>query len=206
MIGKQYLCVSAYMPKHKKTLTVNFLTSTNFENSKLGKAINWALTIGKTLVFITFTVVVGALLYRFSLDRKVSALNEQIDEDVAAIQEYSEIEFKIRRLQDKLDTIDTILTSDNSQDMVLVLRKIENSLPLGTQLELISFSGNRLTFKGKTLNEKLFAAMLAALKKVPEFEEISVDELQSKGVINPEITFSIQIEINTGQEKTKEIQ
>ncbi|MGI5827848.1 MAG: PilN domain-containing protein [Patescibacteria group bacterium] len=194
------------MPKHKKTLTVNFLTSTNFENSKLGKAINWALTIGKTLVFITFTVVVGALLYRFSLDRKVSALNEQIDEDVAAIQEYSEIEFKIRRLQDKLDTIDTILTSDNSQDMVLVLRKIENSLPLGTQLELISFSGNRLTFKGKTLNEKLFAAMLAALKKVPEFEEISVDELQSKGVINPEITFSIQIEINTGQEKTKEIQ
>jgi len=183
------------MPKKKETLTINFLSETSFESSKAGKVITWVLTIGKVIVFITFLVVMGGFIYRFTLDKRIESLNEEIETNVEAIQEYSDIEFRIRKVQSKLDKIET-LTTTGSQDMVPVFRKIENNLPLGTQLESIDLRSNTVTFKGTTLNEKLFAALLAALKKQPEFGEITIDELQSGGVANPEITFSVKIVLN----------
>ncbi len=195
------------MPKQTSNLSINFLSHTNIEATKLGKTIAWALTAGKAIVFLVFLMVMAAFLYRFYLDKKIETLQEVMDENVSRIQEYSDSEPKMRALQAKLDTIDTL--TETQQNTSIVLKKVETSLPVGTVLDNIEIAQNgTVTFKGTTPNEVIFAGLLEALKSQPEFNGIIVDELRSGGVQNPQITFSLRFKysVDTSKEELPKTQ
>lgn len=179
------------MPNKSKTIAINLLSNARFEVSEIGKIINWVLTIGKSIVLLAFLIVLSCFLYRFSLDRKIEALNDNIEINVNAINEFSDSEPQIIKLQNKLQTLTTL--TETKPSFVSLLQKIENSLPVGTQLDLLNIGTKQLDFKGTAQNEIMFSSMLAALKKQPEFSGIAVDELHSGGVQNPEIKFSLKI-------------
>ena len=177
-----------------KDIKINLIPNNNIDNSTIGKSISWMLTIGKTIVFLTFASIVFSFLYRFNLDKQVEILIEEVSQNIDTIQSMQEEEKKIRNLQAKLEFTDSLLSE--RPNIAEVLRRLENSLPIQSSLKEISLNDNKLTFEGETDNEVTFSNLLTALKKQETFNEIIIDHLQSGGVQNPTITFKITLHIN----------
>ena len=63
---------------HKRS--INLLPRDAFEASTLGVVLEWALVFGKWAVIVTQLVVMGAFLWRFALDTRLSNLKKAIAE------------------------------------------------------------------------------------------------------------------------------
>ncbi len=174
-------------------ITINILQQLRFDASPAGKTARWILTVGKAGVLFTFSIITLILLYRFSLDRRVETIRESINENISTIQSYSESEAKIRSFQKKLQFIDDL--SPDSQNSVLFFQKIESNLPKEVFLDTLSidYLNGSIQLRGKTANEVIFSQMLNAMRKQEEFSEITIDQIQSGGAQNPEITFTMNI-------------
>lgn len=181
------------MPKQVKTTSINLIPKYDISQTSVGKSLQWVLTVGKTIVFLTFSAVVFSFVYRFSLDKKIEALNEQIEHRVDQITEFQDEEFAIRNLQAKLDFVDELLSEQ--PNMLEVFRSVENSLPVQSKLDSITFSRNVLSIEGKTKNEVTFSNLLDSLTKQKIFNEIVINNLKSGGVQNPEINFEINLKV-----------
>mgnify|MGYP001577796589 FL=1 len=68
---------------HKRS--INLLPRDAFESSTLGVILSWALVFGKWAVILTQLVVMGAFLYRFSLDRNLTDLRKSIASNASVI-------------------------------------------------------------------------------------------------------------------------
>ena len=61
-----------------KTVDVNLLEKDDFSESPIGRIVTWAITYGRYIMILTEIVVLLAFISRFSLDRKLTDLNEAI--------------------------------------------------------------------------------------------------------------------------------
>jgi Tfp pilus assembly protein PilN len=174
-------------------ITINILQRLRFEASPVGKTAHWILTVGKAGVLFTFSIIALTLMYRYTLDRRVEMTRESINENISTIQSYSESEVKIRSFQKKLQFINNL--SSASQNSVLFFQKIESNLPKDIFLDTlnIDYQNGSIQLRGKAMNEVVFSQMLNALRKQEEFSEISIDQIQSGGALNPEITFTMNV-------------
>ena len=75
---------------HKRS--INLLPRDAFESSTLGVILAWALVFGKWAVILTQLVVMGAFLYRFSLDRNLTDLRKSIASNASVIKSYEQVE------------------------------------------------------------------------------------------------------------------
>jgi len=178
------------MPKTKSTekrypITINIIKSLRFEASPVGKTANWILTIGKTGVFITFSIIVIALIYRFSLDRKVETTRDLIKDNIATIESYNKFDTIIRSVHKKIQFI--LKLNNFNKNSVIFFQKIESNLPKDVKLDTlnIDYNNGSIQLRGKTSNEVVFSQMLNALRRQDEFSEISIDQIQSGGALNP---------------------
>lgn len=174
-------------------ININLLPRENLEETSLGKSISWMLTIGKSIVFMTFSIIVFSFLYRFNLDKKVEILQEEVQNNINEINSLKDEEQEIRNIQAKLDFSDELL--GERPNIAEVLRRIENSLPIQSSLSELTLNNNKLTFEGVTDNEVTFSNFLTALKKQEPFREIVIDNLKSGGVKDPTINFKITLVI-----------
>lgn len=174
-------------------IKINLLGDKQLDSTQIGKIINWGLTIGKSIVFLTFAIVIICFFYRFSLDKKVENLNDKITENLDTIQTFSEIEPRIRKAQTQVTIMNDI--TSGQEVIELILRKIENSISLDTRITIIdiNLNDNTLKIKGETNNEMVFNQILNTIKAQKEFVHISVDELSSGGVLDPTVKFLINI-------------
>ena len=179
------------MAKKQSSIAINLLSTKSFEASPVGQTFNWALRIGKLILFGTFLIIIIALLIRFSLDRKVDQLAENIESNTDIIQQLGDTEIKIRKLQNRLDNINTLTKDD--QSLTEAINLLEHNLPKTAVLETITLNQQQLSFEGTVPNETVFSNMLASLQIQPQFSEIVIDELSSGGLADPEISFSIKL-------------
>jgi len=186
------------MSKNKNTekrypITINVLQRLRFDASPAGKTAHWVLTVGKAGVLFTFSIITLTLMYRFTLDRKVETVRDLIKQNIATIQNYNDLENKIRQAQKKIDFIANL--SPISQNGIAYFQKIESSLPKNVFLETlgIDYQNQSIQIRGKAADEIVFSQMINALRKQEDFGEISIDQIQSGGAVNPEITFTINI-------------
>lgn len=177
-------------------IRVNLLESTRFDHTYLGKALRWALTIGKALVFLTFLIVMGTFAYRFSLDKKIESFAETMEAYLQGLNEYTEIEPKIFSMQRKLNNI-AALTSDQL-NLEQTLTTLESTLPPHITLQALSIENqSTILIEGTAVNEIVFATFLAALTQEPNINEVTVNHLQSGGAKNPIVNFSLSFSLKT---------
>ena len=75
---------------------INLLPKEKWETGTAGKLLKWALSIGRYIVVFTELVVISAFLYRFSLDRKLMDINEQVNQQKKIIVTYGDLETNFR--------------------------------------------------------------------------------------------------------------
>ena len=84
----------------RKGLTINLAKKKG--TPSLDVFIRWAITGGRFLVILTETIVLGAFLYRFNLDRQIVDLNDLIKQRQQIVAAVSGNEKLFRQIQDTL--------------------------------------------------------------------------------------------------------
>jgi Tfp pilus assembly protein PilN len=117
---------------------ISLLPNREFNESSLGRLINWITTSGRYIVIFTELIVIGAFLSRFWLDRKNSDLSDEIRQGEAILESTSDFENEYRLLQSKLKFATTALAQD--QETVNQLTILSQNLPSNVLFETLGFA------------------------------------------------------------------
>ncbi|OGG11625.1 hypothetical protein A2Z00_01010 [Candidatus Gottesmanbacteria bacterium RBG_13_45_10] len=163
-----------------KDISINLLGESQIEHTPLGRIINWAVTYGRYIMIGTEIVVLLAFISRFSLDRKLTDLKEEVAQKQDILEANASFEKDVRALQDKLARIKTLSQGQSTPVDVLVL--FQSITPPGVYLDAFDLSNRGVSAQaiaGDTTSFSQFIANLQAANKLTnvDFGDIKRDPL-----------------------------
>lgn len=173
----------------KDQISINLLD--NKGKSFTEQFLDWALAIGRLLIIVTETVALAAFLYRFSIDRRIIDLHDEIKRDQAMVGYFLKGEETYRHVQQKLTTS----------------KKNTTSSPVVTLFEdMVRISGSDITFSNLTVSPGLMeisakATNVATLsefvqevKKHAQVASVAIDKVENRPSSSTVIvTLSVQL-------------
>ncbi|HVZ67468.1 MAG TPA: PilN domain-containing protein [Patescibacteria group bacterium] len=140
--------------------------------------LKWAISVGRIIIVVTELVAVGALAYRFTIDRKIVDLHDQIKKADLFVEAQAAKEADYRSIQNRLANIKTIDT--DAENKISIMKEILASMSTG------DFSSTNLTVSQKSININGVAFsifpinnFIEELKKNPNVTSISLDDISS---------------------------
>ena len=177
------------MPKKSPKITINL--------SSEGKATlenvfyKWAVDAGRGIIIGIELIALGALGYRFVVDKQIVDLHDEIRIQESYVQRGAEKENLYRSIQERLENIKEtdFETSGKIEVMQTIVDAISNNTFSSTNLTvndtIINLSGN--TFSIFTLN-----SFIEAIKQYPSIAFISLDEINTS---DQGIKFKLRIDM-----------
>lgn len=175
---------------------INLLTQEGFEHTKLGRALNWALSAGRVVVIVTELIVIVAFLSRFWLDRRLTDLNTQNLALQTQVEASAEFEKQFRSAQERLSTYQKIDSQENINSELV--SKISSALPADVSLTSILFSDNQIDIRGIALSEGGLAGFVKALDDSPDFENPVIRDISLDTSFGQTINFTVKTERSGG--------
>lgn len=169
---------------------INLIPQKEFDQTPIGRILRWSLTYGRYIIVCTEIVVLLAFIYRFSLDRQITDLNEEIDQKSAIILANREFERQFRNLQKRTEYIGGL--SGNQPVVVEILRHLERITPQGVQFTAYGFTEGKLTINATASTNTHLALFLNNLKSSEMLDSVNIVGLSKKGAGTSETAFQIQ--------------
>mgnify|MGYP003964420183 FL=1 len=170
---------------------INLLPKDKWEVGVVGKLLKWALNIGRYVVVFTELIVISAFLFRFSLDRQLSDLKEEMEQKQVIVSSYGDFEKSFRQIQEQLKTVKEV--EDSKVDVDAVLFSISQITPIDTVYKAISIVEDEVTLEGETLSEVGLATLLAKAQENENFSEVILDSIASATEKNKAIEFRMTL-------------
>lgn len=172
---------------------VNLMGSDDLNRTPYGKVLTWAVSYGRYIMIGTEIIVLLAFISRFSLDRKLTDLNDEIAQKKAILEVNLPLEDKIRRLHADLSVIKTNLPK--SKQTVELLAHIQSVIPPDVTFDKFQISRGALSIDavaGTSQGFSQFLANMQAIKRIKELEvsqvrrsQISGTSFSLRGTIDP---------------------
>lgn len=172
---------------HKRS--INLLPRDPFENSTLGVILEWSLVFGKWAVILTQLVVMGAFLYRFTLDRRLTDLRKSIAKDVAVIKSYELIERDFVLAQKQVEQAKEAISVQDR--MLKTLNQIEIITPGEIWYDRISISPATLSLTAYSASLPAFGQFLTAVQADQTFDGVRVGKIESSATKGAQMQFDI---------------
>lgn len=172
---------------------INLLPKDQFENTPLGKFIDWAINVGRWIVVFTELIVICAFLSRFYFDTELSNLFDKIRIKKTMIEANTVFEDNFRQTQDKIKMVKNLLSGENVPSTLFT--DIAKIMPLDLTFKNISVSNGKVSMSGFCLSENGLRAFLGGLKGIPSLTKINVTNLAQKDALTG-IEFNITAELN----------
>lgn len=170
---------------------ISLLSVDEFEKTRLGRFLKWALTFGRWIVIATELVVILCFLSRFKLDRELTDLGEKIKQQQAIISSFGELEKDFRNLQKRLVKIEDL---EKEQLSVNRLNEVAEMIPLDVFLNEWKVKGGKIEISAVALSE---AGLGSLIKEFSEsrFKNIRVEKVNKKetGEIELQITAEVGV-------------
>lgn len=138
--------------------------------------LKWALNVGRIVIVATELIALSALIYRFTVDRKIIDLHDQIKRTEILVKAQSAKEVDYRGIQERLLNIKE--TEKDTQAKIEIMNEILDSIASG------NFSSTNLTVSQRSINVNGVAFsifpinnLLELLKENPNVDAISLDEV-----------------------------
>ena len=174
-------------------LDINLLPKSKWEKGFIGKLLFWALNVGRYVVVFTELIVIGAFLFRFGLDKRLTDLNFAINQKKNAIMTYGDLEVKWRRLQGQLEAVAKFQAE--AVDANQVLNAISQITPFDTNYTTINLYAKNVVLEGQTLSNVGLATLLTKAQNQPLFKEVTLETVSSSvdqsGVIAFRLTLTL---------------
>ena len=124
-------------------VSINLLGKDTFSASPYGRLVTWAITYGRYIMIGTEIIVLLAFISRFSLDRKLTDLKEEISMKQEVIRVNLSSETEIKNLQNQLINIKALLADQTKP--IDIFNHLQTFLPPEIRFDSYEFSGDKLT-------------------------------------------------------------
>lgn len=175
-----------------KKKNVNLIPKDSFESSLAGQILDWALAFGKWTVILTQLVVVSAFIMRFGLDRRLNNVLDEIDENVATINSYAELERDFTVAQRRINYVKPII--EDQGKVIEVFEKLGDITPIDVWYDDIAFSSGAVTLSAYAGSIRGFNTLLVATQREPLFNRVSIGSLESSASTDSLLTFSMTLD------------
>ncbi|MFI5265472.1 MAG: hypothetical protein ACHQT7_01880 [Candidatus Levyibacteriota bacterium] len=164
------------MQPNQSQLSVNL--GKNKESTTTGYFLKWAVNTGRIILVTVELITLGALGYRFIVDRQIVDLHDQIQNALLLVNSQAKSETLFRNLQGRLNTIQTLETE--TQAKVNFLKEIISLLNTNEFISSnLSVSDASITIDGQTYSVFTLNTLIDKLKTNPNVISISIDDLTS---------------------------
>lgn len=160
----------------KKSTSINLLK--NNKNETINQIVNWALTIGRTLIIIVELITLTVFLYRFILDNQIREIHTKIKQDQAIIASQKKNEDLYINLQDRLSLISSL--SDKGEENTKIFKDIISFAPLGMVFTHITLTGNGVVIEANVNSVYPLSSFINSLKNYPLTESVSINKIENK--------------------------
>lgn len=174
---------------HKRS--INLLPRDAFESSTLGIILEWSLVFGKWAVILTQLVVMGAFLYRFTLDRNLTDLRKSIAKNVAIVKSYDQVERDFTLAQKQVNQAKIALGSQET--MLKTLEKISSITPSEVWYDRLSFTPEGITLTAYAASLPGFGKFLNAVQTDSQFNGVRIGKIESSSTKGAQMQFDISI-------------
>jgi len=182
------------MPKKPASISINLLPKDPFYQTPLGKILKWALSIGRYIVIFTELIVILSFVTRFSLDRRVTDLNDALFQKQTLIESYGDLEANVRQTQDKIDQYQQIEQQSNIAE---VFPKLSAITPRDVTLDELVVKSDSVTLSGLTQSQNSLSLLINNIQLSPDFTRVSVDRIETGSTDQPGFFFRITAQIPT---------
>lgn len=160
----------------------NLKSSINlFRSRKKGffeKFLKWALGIGRIVVILTETIALAAFLYRFSLDRQLIDLHEDIRAKQAIVNLLKNNEATYRSLQGKIALAKTL--TDTGKQTTVIFTDIVAFTENDAVLNNIILSETQLKIDAQMQSVITLKNFINKLKSYPKITSVSIDRIENR--------------------------
>lgn len=126
-----------------KQININLLGTADLEHTPWGRIVIWATSYGRYIMITTEIVVLMAFISRFSLDRRLTDLTEEITQKQTIIQANSSFEKEINTLQTNITSVKLLLKDQDKPANIVTL--FENVLPADVYINHVEISANTVS-------------------------------------------------------------
>lgn len=173
-----------------KTISINLLGDSDMEHTSLGRIVSWAVTYGRYIMIGTEIVVLLAFISRFSLDRKLTDLKEEVTQKQEIIEANLAFEKDVRLLQDKLSKIKILKAQPTN--VYTLLTSFQTLLPPGMYLKTFNFEKDKLTVSAIAGSTGAFAQFIANAQQAKLISAIDIGDIRRDPLLGIQFTFTAQ--------------
>lgn len=166
-----------------ETPSINLLSDDDSSRSSIGKLVIWITSYGRYIMVTTELIVIIVFVSRFSLDRALTDINEEISQKQSVIQANRSLEENFRNTQASLLTIKSFIQSQ--VDVPSALETIHTILPSGVFLDSLSITNDKVSATVTAVSVESFSYFLSNLSTAQNLSAIeigSVTKLPSQGI------------------------
>ncbi|MBI5614310.1 hypothetical protein HY947_05270 [Candidatus Gottesmanbacteria bacterium] len=169
---------------------INLLTH-DLTESPIDRITNWALTYGRYIMIGTEIVVLLAFISRFSLDRKLTDLKEEIGQKQQILLANTALESDIKNTQNQLLKTKTILTEQEKP--VEILSSLYTLLPPDVFLLSIELNREKMSLRANAGTTQGFAQFLTNIKSGKNLTQVEIGDIKKKPPFGIDFLISAQI-------------
>ena len=171
-----------------KQPSINLIGEEEMEHTPIGRIVTWAVTYGRYIMIGTEVIVLLAFISRFSIDRKLTDLNDEVSQKQAIINANHDFETDFRTLQDKLTKVQTLLTTPPTTTNAL--NAIQALLPNDVHLEALDITNQHVIGNVIANTTAGFSQMVANLQAASLFGQVEIGEVQRSPTTGIQFTFT----------------
>lgn len=162
------------------------------KTTTIDEVVRWALTIGRLLVIIVEIVAFSTFLYRFSLDRTLIDLQDEITQQQALVESLSERESIYRNLQDRIKLASEINESGGKK--LEILNKISSLTPSDVNFNSISIAEKEIKIDADTSSLVQLGEFVKSVRKYDQVSSAGIDSINNSqsGLTNVLITIVLK--------------
>jgi hypothetical protein len=163
------------------------------KKSFLDVFVAWALTIGRFLLILTESLALAVFAYRFTLDRQLVDLHDQIKQQSIYVGLLSDREKTFRDIQKRITAVDKITAPlpNQTQQISEILNQTNKAMTI-TQF---SYLPTGIHFEGKAFSLSGLKQFVTFLQANPLVSSVSIDKIENKtstAVLSVSITASFK--------------
>lgn len=165
------------MPKEESP-TININLSSKSKGT-VGKVFySWAVNAGRAIIVLIELIALGALGYRFIIDKQIVDQHDQIKAEESKIIAQAKDEKLYRSIQERLKHITT--TQNDTKVKFSVMNQVNETVSQGTLFKTkFTINEKTATIEGSTFSVLTLNNFLESLKNTSAISEISVSEINT---------------------------
>ncbi len=157
--------------------SINLLERSDLD-SPIGRITTWAVTYGRYIMIGTEIVVLLAFIARFSLDRKLTDLKEEISQKQAILVANAPFEQEVRDIQDRLGKIKSITTDESK--LVSLITLVQTILPQDVYLTSLDIASEKLIIDATAGSTEGFSQFLTSLSSASDVRDVEIGDIQKQ--------------------------